>query len=404
MYRNSVRVKDIEIGCRYPTKIMGVINLSPESFYKTSVHTDVEEVIHSVQQMERDGADLIDVGARSTAPAAIYGTKEIDREDEISRVRSTLPQIVDATRCPVSIDTTSYEVAKVAIDAGASLINDVSGLRSDVRIAELAIEHGIPIVLMANCTPPCSGVNAALESLRNSLRTAINTGLTREKIILDPGIGFGKPTMADVQILRSLRGLSFLGQPILVGLSRKAFIGDILSQPQPSERLIGTVAATALAVLWGANIIRTHDVRETRETVKIVETLQPPPIMSETDRVEFIGISNPSDIGILLEEIGVSTQIRDVLEKKAAVLNILLRDVNTAAALIIKQEMLTIGGDAAYHHDVIDHAIESTDILIMGTSLHLKRLVRKIAKMNYFGLERIAADIRHVLQDYERTR
>ncbi len=404
MCRNSVRIRDIEVGYRHPTRIMGVINLSPESFYKGSVHTDVEEIIQTARQMEREGADLIDVGGASTAPATIYGTQTVDREEERSRIIATIPQIVDATRCPISIDTTSYEVAKAAIDAGAAMINDVSGLQADPKIAHLAVERDVPIVLMASCSPPCPNVRAALESLRKSLGTAVRAGMSRNRIILDPGIGFGKPTMSDVQILRSLRGFSFLGQPILVGLSRKAFIGNILGQVQPSERLIGTIAATAIAILWGANIIRTHDVKATKEAAVVAETIRPPCIIDETGDIEFIGNSNSAEIEVMLEEIGVDPHIREALSKKATVLNILVRNVNTPAALIIKQEMLALGGDAAYHHDVIDHSVERTDVLVMGTLVHLRRLLRRIAKMNYFGLDMIASHIEHALKIHESVR
>lgn len=256
-------VRELKIGPKHPVRVMGVINLSPESFYKKSVAGSTDEFIEMLKRTVSEGADLIDIGGASTAPKSIYRTSDISREEEINRVKATM-EFIDDIKQPVSIDTTSAEVAEVALDLGASMVNDISGFRHDPKMAELVANRGVPVVLMANCGSPCTNIKASLNSLEHSLTIAREHAIDSKMIILDPGIGFGKLPEVDLEILRNLDRFVNLGYPLLVGVSRKAFIGHLLDQNDPDDRLIGTIAATAIAVMNGANIIRAHDVKEAR--------------------------------------------------------------------------------------------------------------------------------------------
>jgi len=250
---------------------MGILNLSPESFYKKTAVNDKLSIQELVERMEREGADIIDIGAASTAPSNVYGTPAVPEREELERVKTALGYITDTTNLPLSIDTVSSEVAGTALDMGVSMINDVSGMMSDIEMIPLAHRRDVPIVLMANCHPPCGSISLALDSLEESYSRAVKAGIGQERIILDPGIGFGKPARVDFDILGNLHQFTRFRQPLLVGVSRKAFIGSLLDQQDPDERLSGSLAATTIAVYNGANLIRTHDVKETKMAVKIGE-------------------------------------------------------------------------------------------------------------------------------------
>lgn len=396
--RHTTRICGLEIGAGNNVRVMGVLNLSPESFYRGSIATDPNDICTTVESMEKGGADIIDVGAASTAPKSVYGTMNVNQDEELKRVREALGLIVETTRLPVSIDTKSASVAEAALDMGASIINDISGLRSDSRMAKLVADRDVPIVVMANCGEPCLSVEAALDSLSSSIKNAIDAGVDRNQIIVDPGIGFGKPSEVDCAFLRNLRLFSLLGQPLLVGVSRKAFIGELLCLPDPAQRLTGTIAATSIAVLNGADIIRAHDVVEARVAAVIGEALRVPPSRA-TSGMEILGPCNEREAELLINQVGAGTEIAKRLADKAVTLSIIVRNVRTPAALIIKQEMLALGGDAAYHYDVIDHKTDSTDVLLMGTPLHLGRLVKRLMKMQDFGLADIGSEIRDLMRE-----
>ncbi|MHA1587345.1 MAG: dihydropteroate synthase [Candidatus Thorarchaeota archaeon] len=274
MGHHTVDIDGLKVGVDFPPRIMGVINLSPESFYRDSVVDNREQLVKVINSMEQEGADIIDVGGASTAPRGIYGTPEVTAEVELERVTSNLEHILRNTRVPISIDTVRSEVAEVAIDIGVSLVNDVSGLTRDKRMAKLVANRGVPIVLMAECGGSCQTLRASFRSVERSVKTALSVGIPQERIIIDPGIGFGKPSEVDLEIIRGLDRFCSLGHPVLVGISRKAFIGDLLSQPNPSMRLAGTIAATSIAVANGANLIRTHDVNEGKIAAKIGKALR----------------------------------------------------------------------------------------------------------------------------------
>jgi dihydropteroate synthase len=269
-----VDIDGLKVGADFPPRIMSVINLSPESFYRDSIVDNRDQLVKVINSMEQEGADIIDVGGASTAPRGIYGTPEVTAEVELERVTSNLEYIVRNTRVPISIDTARSEVAEAAIDIGVSLVNDVSGLTRDKRMAKLVANRGVPIVLMAECGGSCQTLKASFRSVERSVKTALSVGIPQEKIIIDPGIGFGKPSEVDLEIIRELDRFCSLGYPVLVGVSRKAFIGDLLSQPNPSMRLAGSIAATSIAVANGANIIRTHDVNEGKIAAKVGKALR----------------------------------------------------------------------------------------------------------------------------------
>jgi len=252
------------------TYIMGVINLSPESFSGDGI-TDLKAAIAQAERLVSEGADILDVGGESTRP----GLPPISTDDEIKRVVPIMERLAAEVSVPLSIDTCKSEVARRAIEAGATAINDGWGLKRDPRLAELAAEKGFPLILMSNQrdkggydsriqrdTAYYEDVIAEVTSaLRISMELALRAGVPSENIILDPGIGFGKTWQQDLEIIRRLEELRRLDRPILIGPSRKSFIGVALGLPV-DERLEATAAAVAIGVAMGADMVRVHDVKQ----------------------------------------------------------------------------------------------------------------------------------------------
>lgn len=262
MEKCIVQLDGMEIGGGAEVRVMGVLNVSSESFYNNSVASEDKEIISLVKNMEEAGADIIDVGGASSAPTSIYGTEKISIEMEMQRIDHAMEILDLCTDLPVSVDTTSASVAELALEKGASMVNDISGLKEDADMASLVAQYGVPVILMAHCSRGCTDVNSSTRALRESLNIAADAGIDRKKIIIDPGIGFGKPANVDFAIIKNLHQFLEIGQPLLIGVSRKAFLGSLLNQPEPANRLTGTIAATAIAVSKGADIIRAHDVAE----------------------------------------------------------------------------------------------------------------------------------------------
>ena len=273
MRENSIIIKGVGFGNSNPVRIMGVINLSPESFYKGSVPAE-DDLVDFTRKLLQTEPDIIDIGGASTAPKEIYGTSSVAIEKEISRVQIALESIIDIVDKPVSIDTTSSKVAEIALDMGVDIINDVSGLQVDEKMATLVADRDVPLIIMSKCVNPCDSVESSLNALRKSMKLAQKAGIPNERLILDPGIGFGKTPEVDFAILRELNQFKLLGRPLLVGVSRKAFIGSCLDEPNPKDRLGGTIAATSIAVVNGADIIRAHDVVEAKIASKIGEAVR----------------------------------------------------------------------------------------------------------------------------------
>lgn len=264
------RCGNIEFCWGERTYVMGIINLSPESFSGDGI-TDLKAAIAQAERLVTEGADILDVGGESTRP----GLAPISADEEIERVIPVIERLAAEVSVPLSIDTCKSEVAGKAIAAGATVINDGWGLKRDPRLAELAAEKGCPLILMSNQRDK-GGYDSRIQrdtaqyedviaevtsSLRKSMELALRAGVPAENIILDPGIGFGKTWQQDLEIIRRLEELRRLGRPILIGPSRKSFIGMALGLPV-DERLEATAAAVAIGVARGADMVRVHDVKQ----------------------------------------------------------------------------------------------------------------------------------------------
>ncbi len=252
------------------TYVMGIINLSPDSFSGDGI-SGCEAALALAERFTAEGADILDIGGETTRP----GAAPITIEEELRRVIPVIEYLAPRITLPISVDTYKYEVARQALEAGASVINDQWGLKREPRLGELAAEKGTPIILMSNQREK-GGYDAQRQSdaggyedimaevtlsLRESLNKALSLGVPRENVILDPGIGFGKKWEQNLELIRRLDELKKLGRPILVGPSRKSFIGIVLNLPA-NERLEGTATAVVLSIARGADIVRVHDVKE----------------------------------------------------------------------------------------------------------------------------------------------
>ena len=270
----------VKVGDGLPVAVMGVVNVSPESFHAGSVYQGEEAIVRAALGMVEAGAALIDVGARSTAP---YLATEIDAATEAARLARAVELLAGKLTVPISADTARPEPARAALDAGARVVNDVSTLR-DSRLARLTAARGASLILMAHPRGPVRGsarapVARVRDLLKAGLRRAAAAGIPSGRIVVDPGIGFfrevGMPWHEwDVRILAGLRALRELRRPICVGVSRKSFLGAIVERPATGERLAASLAATALAVANGAALVRTHDVAETRDAVRVAEQVR----------------------------------------------------------------------------------------------------------------------------------
>ena len=251
--------------------LMGIVNTTPDSFSGDGL-LDPKEAIERGLRLTREGADLLDVGGESTRP----GHQPVAAAQELRRVLPVIEELAARAGVPVSIDTSKLEVAQAAADAGARVINDVWGLRQEPRLAELAAERDLGLVVMHNQagTHYNDLVGEVIESLAESVALATRAGVAQERVIVDPGIGFGKTWEQNLVLLRRLGELQRLGQPILVGTSRKSFIGKLLDGAPPADRLEGTAATVAAAVLRGADVVRVHDVKEMLSVVRVAMALR----------------------------------------------------------------------------------------------------------------------------------
>jgi dihydropteroate synthase len=265
------------------TYIMGVINLSPDSFSGDGLR-DVEEAVAKAKRLAAEGADIIDVGGESTRP----GSLPISVAEEIHRVVPALERLSNETSLPLSVDTYKLEVARQALEAGANMINDIWGLKQEPKLAELAAQRGVPIVLMSNQRDsPSQGdiISVVAADLQRAIEQALTLGVPRENIIIDPGIGFGKTQAQNLELLRRLEEFKRLGRPILLGSSRKSFIGWVLDLspeqrlqgtpfvPPSDQRLEGTAATIAIGIARGADIVRVHDVKEMARVCKMSDAI-----------------------------------------------------------------------------------------------------------------------------------
>ncbi|MBB4369059.1 dihydropteroate synthase [Bradyrhizobium sp. cir1] len=253
--------------------VMGVLNITPDSFSDGGRFIAPERALVRARAMIADGVDIIDIGAESTRPYT--GAKAVTAEDELARLRPVLSAVV-ALGVPVSIDSMKAEVVQFALDQGAVIANDVWGLQRDADMAPLIAARGVPVIVMHNrdSVDPAIDIVADMKAFfLRSLDIAANAGIARESIVLDPGIGFGKTAEQSMIALARLRELDIFGLPILVGASRKRFIASV-APSEPSERLAGSIAAHLIAAQRGARIIRTHDVAETLQALRVAHAIE----------------------------------------------------------------------------------------------------------------------------------
>jgi dihydropteroate synthase len=270
----ATRCGSIEFHWGERTYIMGVCNLSPDSFSGDGLGGDVEATLAQAQRMVAEGADIIDVGGESTRP----GTEPLSTGDVDAELRLVVPAIERLSAeitVPISVDTYKSGVASRALKAGASMINDIWGLKRDAGIAKIAAETGVPVILMANQrdAPPKVGIMAkVISDLETGIRIAMEAGVPAENIIVDPGIGFGKTLEQNLELVNRLADLKQLGKPILLGTSRKSMIGMVLDLP-PQQRLEGNLAVTAIGIANGADMVRVHDVLPTVRVCRMSDAI-----------------------------------------------------------------------------------------------------------------------------------
>ena len=279
------KLGNVHVGNSNPVRIMGILNTSPESFYKKSISTSRQRIVNAVHGMEDEGADFIDVGGMSTAP---YLSTMVSEKTEVSRIIKAVKIIQQASNLPISVDTCRSVIAREALELGVDIINDVTGLKYDHMMPKIIEKYRPSLVLCAYSKKTITG-NQLLKTkylLKESLEIAKSAKIPRTKIVLDPAIGFFRKkgrnsfftkinsdwVKRDLLILENLRSIK-LNNPILVSVSNKSFIGKILKKQNPSDRLAGSLAAEAVCVLNGADIIRTHNVSETREAVTVAQKL-----------------------------------------------------------------------------------------------------------------------------------
>ncbi len=259
------------------THIMGILNVTPDSFSDAGLFFKKDSAIKRLYKLLEDGADIIDIGGESTRP----GAKPVSLKEELNRIIPVIKQCAKRIAVPISIDTYKSEVAKAALESGASMVNDISGLRYDVNMAKVAAEYKVPVVIMhIKGTPQNMQKNPQyknlfaeiIASLKESIKIAHKAGIKNNKIIIDPGIGFGKTVKHNLLILKNLAKFKTLGYPILAGPSRKSFIGKVLGL-EVDGRLPGTLASSAIAIQNGASILRVHDVKEVCLAAKLTDAI-----------------------------------------------------------------------------------------------------------------------------------
>ena len=276
----------ISVGGSNPVRIMGILNTSPESFYKKSISSSKQKIIDTVNRMQEEGADFIDIGGMSTAP---YLSTIITEKMEINRIIKGIKIVQQHSNLPISVDTCRSSVAKEALELGVDIINDITGLKYDPLMRKIVEKYSPSLILCAYSKKTITGnqVQKTKNLLQESLNISKSANISQSQIVLDPSIGFfrnkGKKSaiftkinsdwiQRDLTILQNLKAIK-LNKPILVSVSNKSFLGKILEKENPSDRLYGSLAAEVISVLNGAHIIRTHNVSETKDAVTIAQRL-----------------------------------------------------------------------------------------------------------------------------------
>lgn len=273
------RLGPLYVGDDYPVRIVAVVNVSPESFYKGSVVTDPRALKDYVVKAVEEGCDVVDIGGRSTAP---YLKTDIPVEEEVRRVREAIKVVRDSVSVPISVDTFRARVAEEALKLGAEIVNDVTGLKGDPEMIRVLKDYQSSLVICAREVKPqpsLDPVARVVSALRESIEMLLKVDYDLSKVVVDPCIGFFRyPEIPwyiwDLKVLANLGALRSLGRPIMVGVSRKSFIGVTTGREKPEERLYGSLAYTAIALLSGAHVIRTHDVLATRDVVNAISAFK----------------------------------------------------------------------------------------------------------------------------------
>jgi len=271
----NCRSQKLELGSR--TLIMGILNVTPDSFSDGGLFAEVETAVEHAKNMVAEGADIIDVGGESSRPGA--DTVSVDAEKD--RVLPVIERLIKTVEVPISIDTYKSSVARDALNMGACIVNDITALQGDPDMASVVAAAGVPVVLMhmkgtpkdMQSAPHYDSLISEITSfLKTRIQAAIDAGITQNQIIIDPGIGFGKTVAHNLEIIRRLREFRSLGKPILIGTSRKSFIGKVLGL-STDERLEGTAATIAVSITNGADIVRIHDVKEAARVIRMTDAI-----------------------------------------------------------------------------------------------------------------------------------
>jgi len=279
------KIANISVGKRNPVRIMGILNTSPESFYKKSINTTRTKIKNSVIQMENDGADFIDVGGMSTAP---YLSTIVSEKIESERILNAIKIIQDSTNLPISVDTCRSSVAKNALEHDVEIINDISGLKYDKKMQDIISKFQPSLILCAYDSKTISGnpISLTKKLLKDSLKIAKKCNVSEKKIVLDPAIGFFRKTgkgnfftkiksnwaERDLSVIKNLNSIK-MNYPVLISVSNKSIIGNLLEKENPADRLFGSITTEAICVLNGADLIRTHNVMATRDAITIASKL-----------------------------------------------------------------------------------------------------------------------------------
>jgi dihydropteroate synthase len=259
-----------QLNLQHKTLIMGILNVTPDSFSDGGKFNAIDRAIEHAKKLVADGADIIDIGGESTRP----GSKKVPLDEELRRVIPVIKAVSEAVDVPISVDTYKAEVAKQAIEAGAHIINDVWGAKADPKMAEVAAYYDVPIILMHNRDNRDyqNLISDMIADLSESISIVKRAGVKDEKIILDPGIGFAKTFEHNLEVMRRLEQFTRLGYPVLLGTSRKSFIGHVLDLPT-DERVEGTGATVCLGIAKGVQIVRVHDVLQIARMAKMMDAM-----------------------------------------------------------------------------------------------------------------------------------
>lgn len=268
--RSYIKCDPYQLDFSKKTMVMGILNVTPDSFSDGGSYFDLDAAIQHAKEMVEDGADIIDVGGESTRP----GHERVSDEEEIARVVPIIKALTKEVHVPISIDTYKSEVAKQAIEAGAHIINDIWGAKADLKMAEVAAAYNVPIILMHNRDNKNykNLIDDMIIDLKESIEIVKTAGVKDEDIILDPGVGFAKTYEDNIETIRHLDRFSELGYPVLLGTSRKTFIGQIFDLP-PQERDEATGATTCLGIQKGCDIVRVHNVKVNARLAKMMDVL-----------------------------------------------------------------------------------------------------------------------------------